>query len=244
MFNWLKRLLKIGEAEAHAAIDKLEDPINMIEQGLRDLREDLNKGLKSQAEVKALAIKANNDQAVHSKVASEYEQKAFLLLQKAQSGNMDTLEADRLASEALMKKQAEEKKIAALKENAVHYEGMANKIASNNKSLRSKIESWESDLSGLKAKVKVARSTKEFNQKMAGLDANNTMRMLDKMKTKIGEEEALAQSYADISESNTSLDDQINKALEGTNTHPEVVDSLAQLKAKLAIQNKIENKKE
>jgi phage shock protein A len=242
MFNWLKRLLKIGEAETHAAIDKLEDPINMIEQGLRDLREDLNKGLKSLAEVKALAIKANNDQEEHSKVAGEYEQKAFLLLQKAQSGNMDSLEADRLASEALMKKQNEEKKAGALKANATQYEGMAGKIESNNKTLKSKIESWESELSTLKAKVKVAKSTKEFNQKMAGLDANNTLKMLEKMKTKIAEEEALAQSYAEISDSNTSLDDQINKALEGTNTHPEVLDSLAQLKARLA--NKIENKKD
>lgn len=243
MWNWFKRLFKIGESEAHAALDKLENPINMIEQGLRDLREDLNKGLKSLAEVKALAIKADNDQKEKNKVAAEYEQKAMLLLQKAAAGNLDQLEADRLASEALMKKQITETQIETLKGTSDQYKEMAARIDSNNKHLKSKIEGYESELGTLKARVKVAKSTKDFNQKLAGLDANNTLRMLEKMKDKINQEEALAQSYADIADNNKSIDDQINKALEGSNTHPQVADSLAQLKAKIALGNKkIENR--
>lgn len=242
MFNWFKRLLKIGEAESHAALDKLENPINMIEQGLRDLREDLNKGLKSLAEVKALAIKAQNDQKEKNKMALDYEQKAVLLLQKAQNGNLDTSEADRLASEALLKKQAALKQVETLNQASNQFEEMAQKIESNNKHLKSKIENWEGEVNSLKARLKVAKSTKEFNQKMAGLDANNTLKMLERMKDKIGQEEALAQSYGAISDNNRSIDDQINKALEGSTIHPEVVDSLAQLKAKLELQKKIDNK--
>lgn len=242
MFNWFKRLLKIGEAESHAALDKLENPINMIEQGLRDLREDLNKGLKSLAEVKALAIKAQNDQKEKNKMALEYEQKAVLLLQKAQNGNLDTSEADRLASEALLKKQTALKQVETLNQASNQYEEMAQKIESNNKHLKSKIENWEGEVNSLKARLKVAKSTKEFNQKMAGLDANNTLKMLERMKDKIGQEEALSQSYGAISDNNRSIDDQINKALEGSTIHPEVVDSLAQLKAKIELQKKIDNK--
>jgi phage shock protein A len=242
MLNWFKRLFKIGSSEAHAALDKLENPINMIEQGLRDLREDLNKGLHSLAEVKALAIKAENDQKEKNKIAAEYEQKAMLLLQKSQAGNLDSLEADRLASEALMKKQSAMTQIETLHTAANQYKEMAAKIESNNKHLKSKIEGYESELGSLKARVKVAKSTKDFNQKMAGLDANNTLRMLEKMKDKIAQEEALAQSYADIADGNKSVDDQINKALEGSLTNPIVADSLAQLKAKIALENKkIEN---
>jgi phage shock protein A len=36
--NVFKRLFKVGEAEAHSALDKLEDPIKMTEQGIRDLK--------------------------------------------------------------------------------------------------------------------------------------------------------------------------------------------------------------
>lgn len=240
MFGWLKRLFRIGEAEAHAAIDKLENPINMIEQGLRDLREDLNKGLKSLAEVKALAIKTQNEQKERLTLAADYEQKAVLLLKKAQGGNLDAAEADRLAGEALMKKQDAEKQNQTLQRSLQQYQEMAAKIESNNKQLKTKIESWESELNSLKARVQVAKSTKEFNQKMAGLDSNETLRTLERMKDKIAKEEALAQSYGEIAAGNTSVDDQINKALEGTATNPEVADSLAALKAKLAIEEKKE----
>jgi len=36
--NIFKRLFKIGQAEAHSAVDKLEDPIKLTEQGIRDLK--------------------------------------------------------------------------------------------------------------------------------------------------------------------------------------------------------------
>jgi phage shock protein A len=39
-------------------VDKLEDPIKMTEQGIRDLKEDMSKALQAMAEVKALAIRA------------------------------------------------------------------------------------------------------------------------------------------------------------------------------------------
>ena len=32
------RLFKVGQAEAHAMVDKLEDPIKITEQGIRDLK--------------------------------------------------------------------------------------------------------------------------------------------------------------------------------------------------------------
>ena len=59
--NVFKRLFKVGEAEAHSALDKLEDPIKMTEQGIRDLKKDLDASLKAMAEVKAMAIRSKND---------------------------------------------------------------------------------------------------------------------------------------------------------------------------------------
>ena len=51
----------MGEAEAHSAIDKLENPIKLTEQGIRDLKKDLDKSLHALAEVKALEIRSRND---------------------------------------------------------------------------------------------------------------------------------------------------------------------------------------
>ena len=51
------RMLKMGEAETHSLLDKFEDPIKMIDQGIRDLKKDLAQAIKSLAEVKAIAIR-------------------------------------------------------------------------------------------------------------------------------------------------------------------------------------------
>ncbi|HLF35860.1 MAG TPA: PspA/IM30 family protein, partial [Cyclobacteriaceae bacterium] len=79
-----RRIFKMGEAEAHSLVDKLEDPIKLTEQGIRDLRADLDESLKSYAEVKAISIKSRKDAEDLRTKANSYEQKAILLLQKAE----------------------------------------------------------------------------------------------------------------------------------------------------------------
>ena len=52
-----QRLFQIGQAEAHNVINKLEDPIRMTEQGIRDLKSDLQGAITGLAEVKGVAIR-------------------------------------------------------------------------------------------------------------------------------------------------------------------------------------------
>ena len=47
--NIFTRLFRIGQAEIHAAVDKMEDPIKMTEQGLRELRDDLTEATEAYA---------------------------------------------------------------------------------------------------------------------------------------------------------------------------------------------------
>ena len=82
--NLFNRIFKIGQAEAHSAVNQFEDPIKLTEQGLRDLREDLDKALHALAEVKALAIRARNDAEAERSRALDYENKAVLLLQNGE----------------------------------------------------------------------------------------------------------------------------------------------------------------
>ncbi len=56
-----KRLFRVSQAEAHAIVDKFEDPIKMTEQGIRDLKSDLQKAMTSLAHVKAIAIRHKKD---------------------------------------------------------------------------------------------------------------------------------------------------------------------------------------
>ena len=99
-----KRLFTLGKAEANSVVDMLEDPIKMTEQGIREMKKDLENCLKALAEVKALEIRSRNEIITEKEKAVDYERKAMLLLQRAESGQIAADEADRLAGEALNKK--------------------------------------------------------------------------------------------------------------------------------------------
>ena len=87
--NIFRRLFRIGSAEAHSALDKLEDPIKMTEQGIRELKGNLEESIKALAEVKALAIRSRNDHETYSEKAKSYERKAMLLWKQAQEGKIE-----------------------------------------------------------------------------------------------------------------------------------------------------------
>ena len=223
----------MGEAEAHSAISKLENPIKMTEQGIRDLKKDLDKSLQALAEVKAMAIRSKNDVQTYTNRAKDYEQKAMLLLKKAQNGDLDSKEADRLASEALVKKEENEEHAFTAKADQEKFEASVAQLDQQVKRIRSTISKYENELKTLKARVKVSTATKNLNKQMAQIDSSSTVSMLERMKEKVAQEEALATSYGEIANESKSIDDEIDKALEGGEA--KAADNLAALKSKMGL---------
>lgn len=230
----LKRLFSIGTAEANSAIDKLEDPIKMTEQGIRKLKSDLDKALQALAEVKALAVRARNEIQTNQSRAEDYEQKAILILQKAQKGEMEESEADRLANQALTKKEECLQHVSRAKTEREKFEQNINTMEANIRRLRQQISQYENELKTLKARVKVSSATKNINKQMAQVDTSGTVSMLERMKEKVVQEEALAESYGDIANESKSVDDELDRALEDQQSS----DSLAELKKKMGLNKK------
>lgn len=234
--NIFKRLFRIGTAEAHSALDKLEDPIKMTEQGIRELKENLENAIKALAEVKAMTIRSRNDHETYTEKAKDYERKAMLLLKTGQGGEMDAGEADRLASECLLKKQENEKLASDALSDKEKFDGSVTKLDGNIKGLRSKISHYENELRTLKARVKVASATKDINKQMSSMDSGGTVAMLERMKEKVTQEEALAESYGDIASESRSLDDEIEKAI-GDEGRISANEELAKMKERLGIKS-------
>lgn len=226
------RLFKIGQAETHNIIDKLEDPIKLTEQGIRDLKKDLDESLKALAEVKAMSIRAKKESADSNNRAKSYESKAMMLLTKAEKGELDAAEADRLATEALNKKQDAENQATSATQNATKIDNNLVQLESNVKKLRSKIGHYENELKTLKARAKVSQATTKLNKQMAQIDSTGTISMLEKMKDKVTENEALAEAYADVAMENRSIDEEIDDVLEEKSS-PSTSDALAAMKAKM-----------
>lgn len=229
--NIFKRLFKIGQSETNSAIDKMEDPIKMSEQGIRDLRSDLEKSVESLAQVKALAIRAKNDMENTANKAEDYQQKAMLILQKAEKGDMESAEADRLAKAALIKKEEANQQSTLHKNEVNKLSSSVSQLEKNVKDIKNNIQKWENELKTLKARVKVSKATKNLNKQMAELDSSGTVSMLERMKDKVSQEEALAEAYGDIANTNVSSDNEIDKAINTTESAAE--NDLAKLKEQL-----------
>jgi phage shock protein A len=232
--SFFKRLFKMGESEAHSALDKLEDPIKLTEQGIRDLKTNLDQSMQGLAELKALAIRSRRDHDMYSEQSRTSEQKAIMLLQKAETGQIDPAEADRLAGEMLRKKEEADQHVARLAKDVVSQENSVSKMNANIQTLKSKVSTYENELRSLKARAKVSDATKKINKQLANVDSSSTVAMLERMKEKVAQDEALAEGYAEIAGQSRSVEDEVDKALGSTSSSA----SLLELKSRLGLAQK------
>jgi phage shock protein A len=229
-----QRLFKIGQAEGHNVINKLEDPIRMTEQGIRDLKSDLQGAITGLAEVKGVAIRLTKEAEEDKRQASEYERKAMLMLQRAQAGHMDMPQAERLATEALtMKDSASERAIRQLKD-AEQQQRLASQLQEKIGQFKSTISTHENELITLRARAKTAAATQKINQQWSRIDSSSTIALLERMKNKVEEDEALAQAYGEVANVDASVDAEIDRALADSQT-TSAQDRLAELKAKMGL---------
>jgi len=229
--NFFKRLFKMGQAEANATLDNMEDPIKLTEQGIRDMKIDLEKSLEALAQVKAMAIRSKNEHEEFLSKVENYQEKAMLLLTKAKKGGLELSEAERLAKESLMKKEESSLQAANAKAESVKLEGSVAQLETNIAEVKKSISKWENELKTLKARVKVSNATQKLNKQMADIDSSSTVSMLERMKEKANQQEALSEAYGKMASANKSIDDEIDKAIDSTNDSAE--DELAKLKEQL-----------
>ncbi|MBI3143000.1 MAG: PspA/IM30 family protein [Bacteroidetes bacterium] len=227
-----KRLFRIGAAETHSLIDKLEDPIKITEQGIREMKADLDKSLQGLAELKALAIRSKKEAEENRWRSNDFEQKAMLLVQKGERAEIAPAEADRLATEALLRKQQCDEQATRAEAEKANFDVQIAKMDQNVKVLRSNITKWENELKTLTARVKVANATTKLNKQLAQMDNSGTIAMLEKMKDKVQQQEALAESYADIANEAKTVDEEIDKVL-ADSEKVSANDALASLKARM-----------
>ncbi|MBX3256194.1 MAG: PspA/IM30 family protein [Chitinophagaceae bacterium] len=211
--NIFKRLFRIGQAEIHAAVEKMEDPVKMTEQGLRELREDLVEATEAYAKVKALAIRTENEQALCQKESMNYAEKAILIMQKAQTGQVEIGKAEDLAREALSLRRKFYAESEELGNQVVSLRQSSREMLRNTEVLKENLEKWEKELKTLKARVKVSKATEQVNKQLAQLDNNGTIAMLERMKAKVEDQEALSKAYGEIAHAKNNLKDELNNIL-------------------------------
>lgn len=232
--NIFQRLFQVGQAEAHNVVNKLEDPIRMTEQGIRELKIDLQGAMTGLAQVKGIAIRLTKEAEDAKRQAGEYERRAMLLLQRAQDGHMDMAQAERLATEALTMKDSASERATRLFKDAEQQQRLASQLQEKIAQLKSTTSTHENELITLRARSKTAAATKKINQQLAQIDSSSTIAMLERMKNKVEEDEALAQAYGEVANVDSSVDAEIDRALAGSQA-TSTQDRLAELKARMGL---------
>lgn len=230
------RLFTAGKAEIHGVVNKLEDPIKLTEQGIRDLKADLQTAMQGMAEVKGIAIRMTKEAEDARRQAGEYERKGMLLLRRGQEGQLDMAQAEQLAVKAVTSQGTANERFERLNKEAQGQQRMAAQLQEKITQLKTTISTYENELITLRARAKTAASTRKINQQLAAVDSSSTIAMLERMKEKVETEESLAQAYgevADITVGNTDAD--IDRALLGSGGSGSGEDKLAALKAKMGI---------
>lgn len=190
--NIFKRLLKIGQAEIHALVDKMEDPIRLITQGIADMKEELARTEESYIRTRAAGIRAENSMHSKKEESELLEEKAKQALLMAKRNEIAPKVADELAFEALHSKkilleECEELTIQ-LEENTKHLQ----EIDSFLDVLKFNISKWEKELTTIKTKRQINKASALANRHMANIESESTINLLERMKTKVADEEALA----------------------------------------------------
>ena len=210
------RLARVIKSLFNRGLDKIEDPIRMTEQGVRELKEELHKTLQAQVQVltQAKLTKQKHDELQGSQ--QKFDDKAMYLLKE---GNEDG------ARTALVEKKVQGDQLKVFKAEYEKQEILSDNIKKEVNKLRVAISKYENELIMLKARAQTAASVKQIRQQLSTINSTSVISMIENMKAKVVEDEAMAEAYGEL------MGDDGTKTYE--QIEPEVEDTLKRLKEQL-----------
>lgn len=209
---------KIVEANANKALDNMEDPVTMAKQAIVDMEEKIVNAMQSRGKVKAaentynVAAQEFKDQSV------EWENRA-LALQKKLTDNSD-YDAEKVTAiegkmiECLNKVENLQLKAKEKEALATKQKQLLAKLDKSIKKLKENVEEYKGEITDLESRQVAADAAKDVNKElsdMGGMEsANNLMK---RMKAKVNEDEATADSFAELGNEAENLEDDIDALL-------------------------------
>ncbi|PID59041.1 hypothetical protein CSB45_01110 [candidate division KSB3 bacterium] len=213
------RMSDIFKANINDLIDKAEDPAKLMDQMVREMREQLREAKIQVARAIADEKKLHHQLRQNQVQSKNWESKAMLALKQGDEG---------LAKEALKQKKTYDGLAASVQGQWEEQNTLSSKLKDNLRALESKIDEARRKKEILLARQKRAEAQKKIHEVMSGLNDKSAFATFDRMEQRVLEIEA--QSDAAVELEVESLDDRF-KALESSS----VDDELAALKAKMSL---------
>lgn len=183
------RMSNMIKGKVNATLDDLENPIELLDQKIRDMEEQLSKAKTSSAEVigNVKLIEKNMNEA--KKLSDDLDGKVKLALSK---GN------EELAKEALRRKVEADKKYETLKQNHATASAQAEALKKNLAALEAELEKTKSYRDEAAARYSTAKASKKVNEVLSDVQTKSNTIQMDSIERKIAKEEAAAQGLGEL----------------------------------------------
>lgn len=221
--SFFKRLFRIGQANANAALDKLEDPVKMIEQILRELENDIAK--VTAAVTTQMAVEKRFERELNEAIETvgKRDEQARAAIAKGE---------DDLARQALLDKKRHSDKRDHLQVSYDNAKATSEKLRKQLQDMKNKVDEMKTQKSTLIAQAQAAQATKKITQTMSGVGSSNLVDSFKKMEEKIQQMHDEAEAAHQLADEGKSIDDKFNEMMKSSSA-TEVDDELAALKAEL-----------
>lgn len=196
-----KRISNMFRAKVNNALDEAENPLELLDQKIRDMEESLNKAKLSSAQILGNVHEIRMKMERAQKESLEFDEKVKLALSK---------ENEELAKKALQRKLEADKTYESLKKSYEEVSQKAEAIKVKLKELDGEIQKTRGYRDEAAARYNNAEASKKVNEILANVDTGSNKINIDDIERKIQRKEAMAEGLGELKK-DTTLEDEFKK---------------------------------
>lgn len=183
------RMSNMIKAKVNTTLDDMENPVELLDQKLRDMDDQFSKAKLSSAQILGNVHEIEKKLVLAKKESEDYDQKVRLAMSK---GN------EELAKKALARKVEIDKKITALQASYDNSKAQADVLKSNLRALEEEITKTRNYRDEAAARYSNAEASQKVNEVLANVKTKTNSIQIDSIERKIQRKEALAQGLGEL----------------------------------------------
>jgi phage shock protein A len=196
-----KRISNMFRAKVNNTLDEVENPVELLDQKIRDMEESLNNAKLSSAQVLGNVHEIRMKMESTKRESEEFDEKVKLAIAK---------ENEELAKKALQRKLEADKTYQSLKKSYDDASQKAEAIKEKLKELDGEIQKTRSYRDEAAARYNNAEASKKVNEILANVDTGSNKINIDDIERKIQRKEAMAEGLGELKR-DTTLEDEFKK---------------------------------
>jgi phage shock protein A len=196
-----KRISNMFRAKVNNALDEVENPVELLDQKIRDMEESLNNAKLSSAQILGNVHEIRMKMESAKRESTEFDEKVKLAIAK---------ENEELAKKALQRKLDADKTYQSLKKSYDDASQKAEAIKEKLKELDGEIQKTRSYRDEAAARYNNAEASKKVNEILANVDTGSNKINIDDIERKIQRKEAMAEGLGELKK-DTTFEDEFKK---------------------------------